>query len=55
MKAGILLFDPATFAAMRHHFQAQPELQITPIGKILLPLKSRDELSPLLAGLQWTG
>ena len=38
---------------MRHHFQHEPELQITPIEKIRLPLKSRDELPPLLAGLQW--
>ena len=38
---------------MRHHFQHQPELQITPIEKIRLPLKSRDELPPILAGLQW--
>ena len=38
---------------MRHHFQTQPDLQITPIEKIRLPLKSRDELPPLLAGLQW--
>jgi hypothetical protein len=38
---------------MRHHFPAQPDLQITPIEKIRLPLQSRDELPPLLAGLQW--
>jgi IS5 family transposase len=38
---------------MRQHFQAQPDLQITPIEKIRLPLKSRDELPPILAGLQW--
>jgi IS5 family transposase len=38
---------------MRHHYQAQPDLQITPIEKIRLPLRSRDELPPLLAGLQW--
>ena len=38
---------------MRHAFQAQPDLQITPIEKIRLPLKSRDELPPILAGLQW--
>jgi len=38
---------------MHHPFQAQPELQITPIEKIRLPLKSRDELPPILAGLQW--
>ena len=38
---------------MRHQFQSQPDLQITPIEKIRLPLKSRDELPPILAGLQW--
>jgi hypothetical protein len=38
---------------MRHPFQAQPDLQLTPIEKIRLPLKSRDELPPILAGLQW--
>src|SRR5712672_3587559 len=38
---------------MRHHFQAQPDLQITPIEKIRLPLNSRDQLPPILAGLQW--
>ena len=38
---------------MRHHFQSQPDLQLTPIEKIRLPLKSRDELPPILAGLQW--
>ena len=38
---------------MRHHFPAQPDLQLTPIEKIRLPLKSRDELPPILAALQW--
>jgi hypothetical protein len=38
---------------MRHAFQAQPDLQLTPIEKIRLPRKSRDELPPILAGLQW--
>jgi len=38
---------------MRHPFQTQPDLQITPIEKIRLPLQSRDELPPILAGLQW--
>jgi len=38
---------------MRHSFQAQPDLQIVPIEKIRLPLRSRDELPPILAGLQW--
>ena len=45
--------EPATFAAMRHRFQPQPDLHVTPIEKIRLPLKSRDELPPILAGLQW--
>ena len=38
---------------MRHHFQTQPDLQLTPIEMIRLPLRSRDELPPILAGLQW--
>lgn len=38
---------------MRQPFPSQPDLQITPIEKIRLPLKSRDELPPILAGLQW--
>jgi hypothetical protein len=38
---------------MRHPFPAQPDLQLTPSEKICLPLKSRDELPPILAGLQW--
>jgi hypothetical protein len=38
---------------MRYHFQHEPDLQLTPIEKIRLPLKSRDELPPILAGLQW--
>jgi hypothetical protein len=45
--------EPATFATLRHPFPSQPDLQITPIEKIRLPLKSRDELPPILAGLQW--
>ena len=38
---------------MRQRFPSQPDLQLTPIEKIRLPLKSRDELPPILAGLQW--
>jgi hypothetical protein len=38
---------------MRHSFQTEPDLQIIPIEMIRLPLKSRDELPPILAGLQW--
>lgn len=33
-------FRCLTFAAMRHHFPHQPDLQITPIEKIRLPLKA---------------
>jgi hypothetical protein len=38
---------------MRHRYQAEPDLQVVPIEKIRLPLRSRDELPPILAGLQW--
>ena len=38
---------------LRHPFQPEPDLQIVPIEKIRLPLRSRDELPPILAGLQW--
>jgi len=42
----------ATFT-MRQHYSPQPDLHLIPIEKIRLPLKSRDELPPILAGLQW--
>ena len=38
---------------MRQRFNPEPDFPITPIEKILLPLKSRDELPPILAALQW--
>ena len=38
---------------MRQRFNPQPDLQLTPIEKILLPLHSRDELPFILAVLQW--
>lgn len=38
---------------MRQRYSPQPDLQVIPIEKIQLPLKSRDELPPILAGLQW--
>jgi len=38
---------------MRYPYQTEPDLQITPIEKIRLPFRSRDELPPILAGLQW--
>lgn len=38
---------------MRKRFEVQLRLGQTPIEKVILPLKSRDELPPILAGLQW--
>jgi len=38
---------------MRKRFEVQLVLGKTPIEKVILPLKSRDELPPILAGLQW--
>jgi IS5 family transposase len=38
---------------MRQSFKTEPDLNLTPIEKIVIPLRSRDELPPILAGLQW--
>jgi IS5 family transposase len=38
---------------MRQRYSLQPDLDVVPIEKIILPLNSRDELPPILAGLQW--
>ena len=38
---------------MRQPFNPQPGLNVIAIEKIILPTKSRDELPPILAGLQW--
>jgi hypothetical protein len=38
---------------MRKRFEVQLCLGQTPIEKVIIPLKSRDELPPILAGLQW--
>lgn len=38
---------------MRQPFNPAPSFQVVPIEKIVLPLKSRDELPPILAALQW--
>jgi len=38
---------------MRQRFESEPGLNLTPIEKIVIPLKSRDELPPILAGRQW--
>jgi len=38
---------------MRRRFDVQPALGQIPIERVHLPLKSRDELPPILAGLQW--
>ena len=37
---------------MRKRFEVNPVLNLTPIENVKLPLKSRDELPPILAGLQ---
>jgi hypothetical protein len=39
--------------SMRKRFEVQLNLGQIPIEKVILPLKSRDELPPILAGLQW--
>lgn len=38
---------------MRQRFDVQLALGQTPIERVHIPLKSRDELPPILAGLQW--
>jgi len=38
---------------MRRRFDVQLGLGLTPIERVSIPLKSRDELPPILAGLQW--
>ena len=38
---------------MRRRFDVQLVLGQTPIERVRIPLKSRDELPPILAGLQW--
>ena len=38
---------------MRQRFESQPPFQIIPIERIVLPVHSRDQLPPILAGLQW--
>ncbi len=38
---------------MRQRFEVQLSLGQVPIEKVVIPLKSRDELPPILAGLQW--
>ena len=43
----------AILRLMRKRFEVQLTLGKTPIERIELPLRSRDELPPVLAGLQW--
>ena len=38
---------------MRQRFECQTDPGQTPIAQVVIPLKSRDELPPVLAGLQW--
>jgi len=46
--------DLPTFA-LRQRFESGPGLEITPIEKIVLPSRRRDEWPPILAGLPWIG
>jgi len=41
------------FRSMRKRFEVQLTLGKTPIERVILPTRSRDELPPVLAGLQW--
>jgi hypothetical protein len=38
---------------MGRRFEVQLALGVTPIERVFIPLKSRDELPPILAALQW--
>lgn len=49
----ITLAPVNSLSLMRFQFNPQPELDVLPIEKILIPQASRDELPPVLAGLQW--
>jgi hypothetical protein len=42
-----------SWVPMRKRFEVQLALGQTPIERVQLPLKSRDELPPILAGLKW--
>ncbi len=54
LSEGNLRRNPPTFV-MRQRFSPQPELDLVPIENLVRPLKGRDELPPILAGLQWIG
>jgi transposase, IS5 family len=43
----------AILRRMRKRFEVQLALGKTPIERVVIPLRSRDELPPVLAGLQW--
>ena len=43
----------AMLRVMRKRFEVQLALGRTPIEKVVMPARSRDELPPVLAGLQW--
>ena len=43
----------AILRLMRKRFEVQLALGKTPIEKVVMPARSRDELPPVLAGLQW--
>jgi len=43
----------AILRLMRKRFEVQLALGKTPIERVVIPVRSRDELPPVLAGLQW--
>src|ERR1017187_1867517 len=49
----ILLACMCYILAVRQRFESQPPFQIIPIERVVLPVHSRDQLPPILAGLQW--
>lgn len=50
----MVIYSPVNgFSFMRFQFNPQPELGALPIEQIVLPQDSRDEMPPVLAGLQW--
>jgi hypothetical protein len=56
MFSRVSVSEPATFTFVLHHAPrcSNPARSANhPIEKIRLPLQSRDELPPILAGLQW--
>ena len=52
---GLLVRQSCCFALIKTQMlmRTQPAFQLLPIERIVLPVRSRDELPPILAGLHW--